>query len=109
MAKAPKKYDPNEIFTRTPSGRYVSLGRTWPGFLADGIWLVQDGRSAMACLIGAKERVPVFALNYRLHAQRVVDAVQRREKEVGHGLSLWDMAMVVCDYFAHVAKKQQEE
>jgi hypothetical protein len=104
--KPTKKYRPDEVFRRTPSGKYRSVGYDWRGFPADGIWLVQDGRNHMTCLIGAKERVPVLALNYRIHIQGIVDKIQKREKEVNHGLSLWDMAVLACDYLAHEAAEQ---
>jgi hypothetical protein len=110
--KAPAKqpeYKPfgDEVY-RKVGRKYQKIGREWTGFPADGIWLVQDGMHSMSCLVGLKERVPIFALNYRLHEQGVADRIQAREKEVGHGLSLFDMARIACDYFAHAAAKQIE-
>ena len=105
MAK--KQYRPDEVFRRTPSGKYHPIGYEWTGFPKDGIWLVQDGTRAASCLIGLEERVPIFALNYRVHEKGIVGAIQKREKEKG-GLSLYDMARICCDYFAHVAAKQIE-
>lgn len=99
-----------ETVYRKIGKRYREYGYVWTGFPADGIWLVQDGVHSMSCLIGAKERVPIFALNYRLHEKGVLDAIQAREKEARekgpHGLSLCDMVRVACDYFAHAAEKQ---
>ena len=89
--------------------RYYPIGIEWSGFPMDGIWLVQNGKVNMACLISLEEKVPIFALNYRVHEQGIVDAVQKHEKKVGHGLSLYDTARIACDYFAHVAAKQKGE
>ena len=105
--KKKKEYRPDEVFRRTPSGKYYPIGYQWNGFPMDGVWLVQNGKTNMTCLIGIDERVPIFALNYRQHQQGIVDRIQSREKEVKHGLSLWDMAVLCCDYFAHVAAKQE--
>jgi hypothetical protein len=105
-AKKKKKYRPDAVYRRTPSGKYVDIGYQWTGFPADGIWLVQDGKRNMTCLIGLKEKVPIFALNYRQHQQGIVDSIQAREKEVNHGLSLYDISRLACDYFAQVAAKQ---
>jgi len=104
-----KKYRPDEVFRRTPSGKYHSIGYEWTGFPCDGIWLVQDGTRAASCLIGMKERVSIFALNYRVHEKGIVDAIQKREKDLKYGLSTYDMARIACDYFAHVAAKQVEK
>ena len=82
--------------------RYYPIGYEWMGFPMDGIWLVQNGTNAASCLIGMKEKVPIFALNYRLHEQGIVDAIQAREKD---GISLHDMARIACDYFAVAAAK----
>jgi hypothetical protein len=110
MMKEKKTHRPDEVFRRTPGGRYVPVGYEWAGFPMDGIWLVQDGKNKASCLIGLEERVPIFALNYRLHEQGIVDAIQKREKEVvknsGYRLSLQDMARIACDYFAHIAAEK---
>lgn len=103
-----KEYRPDAVYRRTSSGKYVEVGYDWMGFPMDGIWLVMDGKRSASCLIGLKEKVPIFALNYRLHEQGIVDKIQERAKEVRHGLSLYDMARVACDYLAHVAAKQVE-
>lgn len=95
-----------EIYGKRANGRYYKLGYAWTGFPADGIWLVQDGMHRQSLLIGSKERVPVFALNYRLHEDGIVAAVQGREKEVGHGISLFEIARIACDYFAHVVAEE---
>ena len=92
-----------EVYKKKPNGRYERLGYSWTGFPADGIWLVQDGRHNQRLIIGLNEAVPIHALQYRMHEDGIIEAVQKRERKVGHGLSLADIVRVACDYFAHVA------
>lgn len=107
--KEKKKYRDDEVFSRTKSGRYVALGYQWRGFPTDGIWLVQNGKSNMACLISLKEQVPIMAMNYRVHAQPLCEAIQKSHKDHPGGLSLYDEAKLACDYFAGVAAAQIEK
>lgn len=100
-----KKYREGAVYHRTPSGRYVDIGFSWNGFASDGIWLVQDGKSNMTCLIGSKESVPIFALNYRLHQNDLCSKIQSVIKAKNGRISLMDEAVVACDYFAVVAEK----
>lgn len=100
-------YDDKDIYCKLPNGRYKKIGYKWEGFPADGIWLVQNGRTSARCLIGIDEKVPIFALQYRQHEQGIVDAVQNRENKKGL-VSLYDIARLACDYFAHVAAAQIE-
>jgi hypothetical protein len=104
--KAAKKYRPDEVYRRTPSGKYIALGYQWNGFPMDGIWLVQNGRCNMTCIIGLNERVPIFALNYRKHELALCQHIQANFKE--GRLSLMDEARLCCDYFAEIAAKQVE-
>ena len=83
--------------------RYVEIGMEFTGFPSDGIWLVQDGRNSQTCLIGAKERVPVFALNYRKHVNELCDLIQAAHKEKPR--SLFDEMILVCDFFAKKVAK----
>jgi hypothetical protein len=83
--------------------RYVEIGMEFTGFPADGIWLVQDGRHSMTCLIGQKERVPVFALNYRQYVNDLCDLSQAVKKE--KPMSLYDEMVLVCDFFAQKAEE----
>jgi hypothetical protein len=103
-----KEYRPDALYRRTKNGRYIEIGYQWDGFPMDGIWLVQDGKRKASCFIGLKESVPIFALNYRQHEQGIVDRIRARQKEAHSGLSLYDMARIACDYFAHAAAKQIE-
>lgn len=102
---ARKKYRHGAVYHRTPSGRYTEIGYDWTGFPMDGIWLVQNGCNNMACLIGSKERVPIFALNYRVHEQELCKRIQDSMKR--GGLSLMDEARLACDFFSEIAEKQK--
>jgi hypothetical protein len=105
-AKKKKEYRPDEVFRRTPSGKYHPIGYDFRGFPMDGIWLVANGKSNMSCLISLKERVPVFALNYRQHELALCQHIQAKFRE--GNLSLMDEARLCCDYFAEIAAKQVE-
>jgi len=105
--KAAKKYRPDEVFRRTPSGKYHPIKYQGSGFLMDGIWLVQNGKCNMSCLISLKEKVPIFALNYRQHELALCQHIQAKFKE--GRLSLMDEARLACDFFAEIAAKQAEE
>lgn len=96
-----KKHD--GIYERR-NGKYRYLGHQWSGFPADGIWLVQDGQKAMSCLIGSKEKVPMFALNYRIHEHELCKVIQNSMKK--GGLSLIDEARLCCDFFAKKAEEK---
>lgn len=81
--------------------RYKPIGQEFTGFPLDGIWLVQNGRQSMSCLISSNEKVPIHALEYRLHARKLCLALMRRFSEVPHS---WDdIAKACCDYFAEAA------
>ena len=82
--------------------KYVEAGVEFTGFPADGIWLVQDGRHSMTCLIGAREQVPVFALNYRQYANDLCELMIAAQKEKPR--SLFDEMTLICDFFAEKAK-----
>ena len=90
----------NEVYEKR-GRRYVPIGYGFTGFPADGIWLVQDGRSNMTCLIGAKERVPMLALNYRMHTEGLC---RRLMMDCKDGASWNDIARKACDYFAELAE-----
>lgn len=91
----------NEVYEKR-GRRYVPIGYGFTGFPADGIWLVQDGRANMTCLIGAKERVPMLALNYRLHKDGLCRRLMMDFKHTPHS---WDdVAKKACDYFAELAE-----
>ena len=82
--------------------RYIPLGYQFTGFPADGIWLVQDGRKSMTCLIGAKEAVPMLALNYRIHKDGLCRRLMMDFKDKPHS---WDnIAVKACDYFAELVE-----
>jgi hypothetical protein len=91
------------IFYEKFGRRYREAGFEFRGFPADGIWLVQDGRHSMTCLIGQKDRVPVFALNYRQYVNDLCDLMQAAQKE--KPMSLYDEMMWVCDFFAQKAEE----
>ena len=101
-----KAYRTDAVYHRTPSGRYQEIGYSWRGFPADGIWLVQDGKSNMTCLIGLKEDVPILALNYRIHAEDLCSYIHKRFN--GRARSRMDEAQAACDYFASEAAKKIE-
>jgi hypothetical protein len=82
--------------------KYVEAGVEFGGFPSDGIWLVQDGRHSMTCLIGAKEQVPVLALNYRQYVNDLCSLIQSARKEP---ISLFDEMTIICDFFAEKAKE----
>ena len=108
MAKrSAREYRTDAVYQRTESGKYVEIGYQWRGFPMDGIWLVQNGKTNMICLISLTDRVPVFALNYRQHELALCQHIQAKFKE--GRLSLMDEARLCCDYFAHVAAKQRED
>lgn len=88
----------DEIYKKV-GRRYVPLGCQWSGFPADGIWLVQNGKSNMACLIGLKESVPIHALAYRVHEQELCRVMMDKGKNV----SWLDLARLCCDFFARKA------
>jgi hypothetical protein len=92
-----------DVVYRKVGRRYEEIGHTWRGFPSDGIWLVQDGRRNMRCLIGLREEVPTFALNYRLHELELCKRIQDKFKE--GNLSLMDEARICCDYFAEAAEE----
>jgi hypothetical protein len=91
----------DEIYKKVGK-RYEQIGHEFRGFPTDGIWLVQDGKCSMTCLIGAKERVPIFALNYRLHEEELCKHIQSHLNE--GSMSLMDEIRLCCDYFARVAE-----
>ena len=95
----------NEVYEKR-GRRYVPIGYGFTGFPADGIWLVQDGRSNMTCLIGAKERVPMLALNYRVHKDGLCRRLAIELRDKPHS---WDdIAKTACDYFAELAEGVKE-
>jgi hypothetical protein len=98
-----KKPGRNDEVYKKVGGRYKPMGHEWRGFPMDGIWLVQDGKCSMSCLIGSKERVPMFALHYRVHEQELCKRLQER---MNKPLSLIDEARLCCDFFAEIAEKQ---
>lgn len=94
----------NEVYEKR-GRRYVPIGYGFTGFPADGIWLVQDGTSSMRCLIGSKERVPMFALNYRIHADELCSYINKRFD--GKPRSRMDEAVAACDFFAELAQEKE--
>jgi hypothetical protein len=92
----------NEVYKKV-GRRYIPVGYEFTGFPSDGIWLVQDGRNSQTCLIGAKERVPVFALIYRKHVNELCSLIQAANKEKPR--SLYDEMILVCDFFATMVAK----
>lgn len=97
---------PDEVY-RKQGGRYIPIGYQWRGFPMDGIWLVQDGKCSMTCMIGLKECVPIFALNYRIHMEELCSYLHKRFEE--RPRSRIEEAKACCDYFADIAAKQVEE
>lgn len=87
------------VFYEKKGRRYVEAGWDFTGFPCDGIWLVQDGKKSMTCLIGEKERVPVLALNYRQYVNDLCDLMQASRK--GEPKSLFDEMIMICDFFAN--------
>lgn len=106
-AKKKKECRPDEVFRRTPSGKYHPIGYEFTGFPMDGIWLVQNGKTNMSCLIGLADKVPIFALNYRKHELALCQHIQAKFKE--GNLSLMDEARLCCDFFAEIAAAQIEK
>lgn len=98
-----KKYREGAVYVRE-GGKYIDIGMEFRGFPSDGIFLVQDGRSNMTCLIGSKESVPIFALNYRLHQNDLCRKIQETIKKQNGMISLMDEAKVACDFFAKKAE-----
>ena len=94
----------NEVYEKR-GRRYVKLGYQFAGFPADGIWLVQNGRNSQSCLIGLKESVPVYALNYRLHEQELCQLLQDYDKR---HMSYMDKARGICDFIAGKVKGHNE-
>lgn len=103
--KSKKKYRPGAVYHRMPSGRYVEIGYDFTGFPMDGIWLVQNGKTNMSCLISLTDKVPIFALNYRKHELALCQKIQERMNK--GGLSLMDEARLACDFFSEIAEKQE--
>ncbi len=97
-----KVYREGAVYTRTKSGYYQDLGHQWLGFPADGIWLVQDNRSNMRCLIGAKESVPIYALPYRIYADELCSYLNK--KFGNKPRSRMDEAVAACDFFAELVE-----
>lgn len=91
----------NEVYEKR-GRRYIPLGYQFTGFPADGIWFVQDGRKSMTCLIGAKEAVPMLALNYRIHKDGLCRRLMMDFKNKPH--SWEDVAKKACDYFAELTE-----
>lgn len=83
--------------------KYIEVGHEFTGFPSDGIWLVQDGRNSRTLIIGAKEQVPVFALNYRQYVNDLCKLIQSSRKEKPR--SLFDEMMLICDFFAGKANE----
>jgi hypothetical protein len=77
--------------------RYRPVGWEFEGFPCDGIWLVQNGRKSRTCLISLDEKVPVMALNYRVH---VNELYKRLMHKCENRNSWFDIATAACDYFA---------
>ena len=92
------------VFYEKKGRRYVEAGWDFTGFPCDGIWLVQDGKKSMTCLIGAKERVPVFALNYRQYANDLCELILALRAK--NPISLLDEMILICDFFAEKAEKK---
>lgn len=85
----------NEVYKKV-GRKYVPLGYQWEGFPADGIWLVQNGKKNMACLIGLKEDVPIHALEYRQYKEELCREMMKHS----NNLSWMDLARLCCDFFA---------
>lgn len=81
--------------------KYVEAGVEFGGFPSDGIWLVQDGRNSRTLIIGAKESVPIFALNYRQYVNDLCELMIAAHKE--KPMSLFDEMILICDFFAEKA------
>lgn len=85
-------------------GKYHYMGHEWTGFPSDGIWLVQDGKSNMSCLIGLKEKVSVHALPFRMHKNELANLIQK--EWANKSMSINDVAKLCCDFFAEKVKKK---
>jgi len=96
----------NEVYEKV-GRKYQKIGYQFTGFPQDGIWFVQDGHNNMECLIGIAESVPIFALNYRLHKQKLVKRFLEISRERG-SVSFDQLAKIACDYFAEVAEKTKK-
>lgn len=105
MSKVSKVKSKNgeEVYQKV-GRRYIPMGYKWRGFPMDGIWLVQNGKSNMACLIGLKEDVPIFALNYRVHEQDLCKRIQDAYK--AGRMSIADEARLCCTYFSELAARE---
>lgn len=86
--------------------RYIPIGQEFTGFPCDGIWLVQNGRQRMMCLIQSDEKVPIFALQYRMHIPDLCVEFVNRFSDVPH--SWMDIATACCNYFARVSENKGE-
>ena len=60
----------------------------------------------MTCLIGEKERVPVFALNYRQYVNDLCDLLYYANKE--RPRSRYDEMILICDFFAEKAGERRK-
>ena len=85
----------NEVYKKV-GRRYIPMGYMWEGFPADGIWLVQNGRQNMVCLIGLKEDVPIHAMAYRKYEQELCKYLMEKCDHI----SWMDVARLCCDFFA---------
>lgn len=99
-----KKDQPREFYEKI-GRRYRKLGIEFPGFPADGIWQVMDGKRGATLLISPEEILPIHALAYRTHRENLARYVQAKQKEKG-AYSLYDVLTWACDYFAEVAGKE---
>ena len=81
--------------------RYIQIGQEFAGFPCDGIWLVQNGKRNMSCIIRSDEKVPVHALEYRMHTKEL--SLRLVDRFTGKPHSWDEVARACCDYFAEVA------
>jgi hypothetical protein len=84
--------------------RYHELGFQFTGFPSDGIWLVQDGKQNMICLIRSDEKVPVRALEYRVHSNELTKYLVDKFRDTPHS---WDdISRACCDFFAEMEARR---
>uniref|UniRef100_A0A6M3XP96 Uncharacterized protein n=3 Tax=viral metagenome TaxID=1070528 RepID=A0A6M3XP96_9ZZZZ len=103
-----KKYRPDEVFRRTPSGKYHPIGYEWTGFPMDGIWQVRNGKRNNSVLLTEEEVAPLHALQYRTHRDNLLRWIQEMIRTNNDRYSLNDLATWTCDYFAEAAGEPKE-
>ena len=89
-----------EIFKKNTQGGFESIGETFTGFPANGIWIVQDGRkNCIYPFMDVSEKPSPTLISYMQFTEELSNLISKQWTKKG-SLSVNEISSIACEFFA---------